>query len=396
MRKSSWVILTLLVLTATLALAQTQVVRGQLVTITVRLTDEKGAPIAGVTVHFLDETDGVEIGVDVTDSSGYATVAWDTSTASPGAHSILIWTEEADYVESAQTGVGVVILAPAELRLSVSAPAAVKPRQGFRIKVTVTNAGEAAALDVAVSLNGSTKSVGDLPAGVSSTLEFSAVAPARPGEYSLSLLASGTEWGTQRPLSTSLEVNYSVEFGGIALEIRAPPSVREGESFNFSLALSNLGGRPISLSIQINLSGAQPERIEDALTLDPMSSVTRAYAATAGRADRVRVTALAQGGGLRARDEVVIEVTSAGSPHRPPANGANATASSRPPTSPPPLRRSSSASSKSEAALEVNVAAETRGKEAAPLLTGEIPAAGSALALVVLVVLRGIWRVEDP
>lgn len=386
---------TLLTLPVTLAAAGNQVVRGQDLTIRVRVTDENGNPLRGVRVHFLDETDGVEVGVDSTDSTGYASVAWDTSLATPGAHSVLIWTEEADFVESAQTRVSVVILSPAELKLSVSAPAAVRPRQGFRVKVTVTNAGQAAALDVAVSLNGSTRGAGDLPAGTSTTLEFTTVAPDRPGEYSLSLLASGKEWGTGRRLSTSLEIDYRVEFEGIALEIRAPPSVREGESFNFSLALSNLGERPLPLSIQINLSGARPGRIEDSLTLDPRSGVTRAYAATAAGADQVRVTALAEGGALRAWDEVVIPVIPANSSHPPSAEGRPTTAPPQPPTSPPPTGRSPSTSGRRGAALATNVTVDVRPR-AAPSSTGEIPAAGSTLALVVLAVLRGLWRVEDP
>ncbi|HDM91778.1 MAG TPA: hypothetical protein ENG69_00075, partial [Candidatus Korarchaeota archaeon] len=193
MRKRTLPLLLALGLTATIAVAQTQVVQGQSVTIEVRLTDENGDPIAGVTVHFLDETDGVEIGTDVTDSNGYASVAWDTSTASPGVHSILIWTEEADYVESTQTRVSIEILAPAELRLSVSAPAAVRPGSRFVVKATVSNAGQAAAQGVVASLDGQSQSVGDLPGGASSTLEFTVNAPDDPGDYSLTLQATGTE-----------------------------------------------------------------------------------------------------------------------------------------------------------------------------------------------------------
>ncbi len=387
---------TLLTLSVALAAAGNQVVRGQALTIRVRVTDENGNPLRGVRVHFLDETDGVEVGVDSTDSTGYASVVWDTSLATPGAHSILIWTEEADFVESAQTRVSVVILSPAELRLSVSAPAAVRPRRGFRVEVTVTNAGQAAALDVAVSLNESTKGAGDLPAGASTTLEFTAVAPDRPGEYSLSLLASGTEWGTGRRLSTSLEVSYRVELEGVALEIRAPPSVREGESFNFSLDLSNLGERPLPLSIQVNLTGARPGRIEDSLTLDPKSSVTRAYSATAVEADQVRISALAQGGDLRAWDEVVIQVLPADSHHPPPAEGGATTAPPQPPTGPPPTGHSPRAPARRGAALAVNVTTDVRARESAQSPVREISAAGSTLALVVLTVLRGLWRVEDP
>ncbi len=389
---------------ATLALAQAHVVRGQALTITVRLADENGAPLAGVTVHFLDETDGVEVGAGVTDSDGCASVTWATSSASPGLHSILIWTEEGNYVEKSQTRLSVEVLAPAELGLSVSAPAAVRPGQSFVVRATVSNGGQAAAQDVKVKLGRKSKELGDLPGGASLTAEFSLRAPNEPGDYDLTVEAVGVEWGTGRALSVSSRVHYHVKTEGLALEIRAPYSVREGEKFAFSVDLSNVGEDEVSLSISINISGARPDHIEDFATLNPGASITRAYFATAGEVSEILLIASAEGGGLRASDEATIAVVPAPPPPRPPASRPTPTELTSPPanlTSPPstsPATRLAppSTSPGGHAEVEVSVTPDVgAGSNAPPSLRGA-SALGSGFVLAALVILRGVWRVEDP
>ncbi len=403
--RSKALLLAALSLTGALAVAQSPVVQGQRVTIEVQVTDESGSPLPEVTVHFLDETDGVELGAGETDPDGRVSVVWDTAQATPGVHTILIWIEEADYVETAQARISLEILAPAELSLSVSSPAAVRPGMEFTLRATVSNAGQAAAQDVEVKLGQKSKGLGDLPGGASSTAEFSLKAPDEPGDYDLTVKAVGIEWGTSRALSVSSTVRYHVKMEGIALEIRAPYSVREGEQFTLSLGLSNVGEEPVSLSISINLSGARPDRIEDSVTLDPGASITRAYFATAGEVSGIRVIALAEGGGLRASDEATIAVIPAPPPSTPPAPRPTptettppSTDSTLPPPTPSTARQAPSSAPPSGHAvtLEVNVTPNTGVRPNASFSLKGASAAGSSFVLAVLAVLRGLWRVEDP
>jgi len=411
-RKCLVVILALLSLTAALAVAQTKIVEGQLVTITVRLTDENGGPIAGVLVHFLDETDGVEIGTDTTDSNGYASVVWDTSSASAGTHSILIWTEEADYVESTQTRVSIEILTPAELRLSVTAPAAVRPGSSFVVRATVSNVGQAAAQEVVVSLDGQAKSIGDLEGGKNTSAEFTTASPDEPGDYSLTLQASGTEWGTGRLLSATARVYYRVKMEGIALKIRAPYSVREGETFSFSVDVSNVGESPVSVSIFIELRGAEPSEVLDSTYLEPGSNQALTYEAKAEGVEEIEIIAEARGGGLRATDRATIAVI----PSSPPlTQQPNATSGIPPPTErPSDLISPQDATSQSALAqgypevqtperqgynqdrtISVNISV-ARGRAETSLSTAPVLAGGGSGGVVLLIaVLRGIWRVNQ-
>jgi len=385
-------------LAPSLAAAAPQVVQGQVVRITVRVTDELGSPLSGVRVHLLDETEGAHLGSDDTDPSGLATLPWDTSGARPGSHELVVRVEEGDYVESAIASLTVEVLKPARLALSVSGPAAVRPGERIQLRVTVSNLGQAAVRDAVVRVGREARSLGDLSAKESSKAAFSLTAPREPGVYELSVEVSGREWGTGRMISETSTFSFRVRTEGVGLEIRAPRSVTVGRLFTFSLSVSNVGEDPVNLSIRVHLSGAAPAQIEDSVFLGPGETEALGYRAAATRVGEVRILAVAEGGGLRAVDEETIlairEQHPPPSATSPPNLTPTVPSSEEPSEGPVPSWGNSTPHP--SVGLGVNLSLGDDAARASPAArAGPASAAGSGIVMAVLAVIRGVWRVEE-
>ncbi len=390
--------LSVFALAPSLAAAAPQVVRGQVVRITVRVTDELGSPLSGVRVHLLDETEGAHLGSDDTDPSGLATLPWDTSGARPGSHELVLRVEEGDYVESAVASLMVEVLKPARLALSVSGPAAVRPGERIQLRVTVSNSGQATVRDAVVRVGREARSLGDLSAGEFSEAAFSLTAPGEPGVYELSVEASGREWGTGRMISETSTFSFRVRTEGVGLEIRAPLSVTVGRPFTFSLSVSNVGEDPVNLSIRVHLSGAAPAQIEDSVLLGSGETEALGYRAAATRVGEVRILAVAEGGGLRAVDEATILAIREQHPRpsaTPPPNLTPTVPSSEEPRE-GPVPSWGNSTPRPSVGLRVNLSLGDDAACASPAArAGPASAAGSGIVMAVLAVIRGLWRVEE-
>ena len=285
-------------------------VQGEILVLSVQVLDELGNPVKGVLVHFYDETDGLMIGEDYSDAEGFASVAWDTSSASIGVHRLHIWNDEEPslYVERSDAYVDVRILSPAELTLSVNSPSAVKPEEEFEIIVSVSNVGEASALFVEASIDGMREVIGNLSGGSTSEVSFRAKAQGVPGNYTLKVEIRGVEQGTGRELQISKVISYRVKMEGIGLSIRAPSSVNQGSTFTFFVIVKNIGEDLLRFNLKVKLDGASPPSFEESSSLEPGTSSSFEFSATAGKADKVLIFAEVQSGDLKETASKEIEV----------------------------------------------------------------------------------------
>ena len=285
-------------------------VQGQVLVISVQVLDELGNPVEGVLVHFYDETDGLKIGEDYSNSEGFASVLWNTSFASIGKHRLHIWNEEdpSIFVERSDTFVEVEIVSPAELVLSISSPSAVKPGEEFVITVLVSNKGGADALSVEVSINGIKKGLGNITAGSSSRTSFRIGAEYVPGNYKLEVRVSGIEQGTGRRLYVSKTISYRVKRQGISISLQAPNVVDEEAIFDFRVLIRNLGEDRLSFKLSVELDGASPSSIRRSgfVEADSYSSFNFSVRATAK--DEIVIVAEVRSGELREKAVKKIEV----------------------------------------------------------------------------------------
>lgn len=285
-------------------------VQGETLVLSVQVLDELGNPVDGVLVHFYDETDGLLIGERYSDVEGFASVTWDTSSASIGTHRLHIWNDEDPslYVERSDVYVDVIILSPAELTISVTSPSAVKPDDEFEIIISVSNVGEASALFVEAFLDGMKEVIGNISGGSTSEVSFRVRAQEIPGNYTLKVEVKGIEQGTARELQISKEISYRVKKEGIGLFIQAPSSVYEGSTFAFFVIVRNLGEDLLHFNLKVKLNGASPSLFEKSGSIEAGAFSSFEFSATADKVDKVLIFAEVQSGDLKETASKEIKV----------------------------------------------------------------------------------------
>ncbi len=292
------------------ALAVDTYVKGQKVVLSAKVVDENGSPVQGVVVNFEDETDGVLLGSDTTDSSGVASISWDTSSASVGLHTIHVWVSETPslYVEAAETYYHVQIVEPASLRVSYSSPSAVRPGEEFTVEVTVSNEGGAAIEGLTVQLGSSAKYVGTLPGGQSKTVTFTFTAPDDPGAYTLRGSVRGREQYTGRLVEEAISIGYEVKTVGFSVSISAPESVESGAEFAFTVTLSSVDEDPLDVTLEITITGATPTGFTRRVYLAPRATEEVTFNATAGSSGQITIVAVGRAMDMVEEDTATINV----------------------------------------------------------------------------------------
>ncbi|GEM_PF-2278373 len=395
-------------------------IRGQSVLLIARIQDDLNNPIPGVRLQFEDQTDNVYLGDNITDASGVASIMWNTSSSSLGPHVIHVWNIEHQdlYVEESHAYLEVHIITPAELSFSVQSPGAVKPGERFVITVIVENLGEASIKDVIVTLGDQRHNIGTIDGGGNSKTSFGLIAPEAAGNYIVQGSIRGEEEGTGKVLQKSFKVSYRVKIEGFGISISAPSNVEENENFDFLVMLNNIGEDSLKIDVEVVLSGAAPKNFHRTVTLPPGESKAIYFSAKAGTGDLLTITATGTAGNLRESDQVSINVLHPPqllAPSQPPSpallpSQTPAPLQSPEPRSLPPITTEnppvSTTPSKTSIPSETSPRTTPEAKESIPESPPPTHVIGErkpyslntvvTIALVILLFIRRIWKVEEP
>ncbi len=392
--------------------AQPAYVVGQSILLYATMLDDLGNSISGVVLQFEDLTDGVYIGSDETDARGTACVMWDTSSASPGLHTIHVWNAENKdlYVEESHAYIQLKILAPATISYYIQAPSVVKPMEKFVVVVTISNLGEANVEDVVVTLGNQDHKLGTIKGGESTETSFTFIAPEHSGNHTIQGSVCGKEESTGKFVQENFQVTYRVKMEGFGISISAPSTVEENEQFDFSITLNNLGEDDLKIDVQVVLSGAEPTNFSKTLKVPSKRSKRIDLSAIAGTDDVITITAKATSAGLRESDRVSIKVLhmskrqSSPSALRPTLTPSQTKNPSLPPVttqipswSPNPSEEPLSSAPQATPPLEETISERTESKpEPTEKPASFIVMLAVASVLVMFSFVRKIWRVEEP